>query len=463
MNFFTKMDPQHSSDGAHAFPISKKMIILLIPVILLLILLVAAIPGALQREHRYQEANALLNINDYAGAESVLESLPSYRDSKNLLENEIPYRKANSLYQAAMTGDLTDLEKNNLLPPDFDAGAASVIPLLESAAEGFGALGEYKDSVQMKEACFSGIEQEQARLAELEHMAKQDRYDQAVQMLSEGAYGEATEAFRALGSFSDSEKMIQECIYRKAVSLFQFLGRYDVSRIYSLISSEPGQTSIFSLPSDEALRLGSGCVDDLRAACGKDPIDIRLEDSPGAQLIPLKDALSNLFSELGDYGDSAEYINEISSLTDYTRDFFMLCSTGDLPAARNWLDSYHGDFEDRDHWSDILDLYLPYCGNWVLYLGDSTLLSYTIGQNFPCMSISSRVLLEEDSALLRLSFGESNSVTFDLPSTLGESLFINGEVPTGIYMAAINNNGHLVYMLYNSDWKLISSSDYVPA
>lgn len=462
VSFFQGKMNHRSSGGAFAVRLNRRLIILLIPVILLFILLIAAAPGALQREHRYREANALLRDGDLIGAEEILQTIPSYRESKNLIEKEIPYLKANMLYQAATTGDLSALDNNGILPDYYNSEDSAVTSLFEAAAEGFGALGEYKDSEQLKEACLTGIEQEKARLAELERIAKQERYDQAVQMLSDGAYGDAIAEFQALGSFSDSKDMIQECIYKKAVSLFQFLSRYDVSRIQALISSEPGQTSIFSLPSDEALRLGSGCVDDLRAACGKDPIDIRLEDSSGDQLLPLKDALSNLFSSLGNYSDSAGYIDLIKSATDYTRDFYMLCSTGDLPAAKNWLDDYHGSFEDRDRWSELLNLYLPYCGDWVLYLGDSTLLSYTVGQSFPCMSVSSRVLLDQDTALLRLSFGESNSVTFDLPSALGETIFVNNEVPTGIYMAAINN-GHFVYMMYNSGWTLISSSDYIPA
>ena len=174
----------------------------------------------------------------------------------------------------------------------------------------------------------------------------------------------------------------------------------------------------------------------------------------------MKDALSELFVSLGNYSDSASYPDKINEVTDYTRDFFMLCSVGDLSGAKNWLISYQGLFPDRERWLDLLEMYLPYCGNWAVYLGDAHLLPYTLGQNFAAMSISSRVILTKEEVWLRISFGEGNAYQFDLPSNYGETLFINPDLDSGIYMAALNNS-HFVYMRYNSNWELLSSCDFI--
>ena len=220
--------------------------------------------------------------------------------------------------------------------------------------------------------------------------------------------------------------------------------------------SEP---SILSLSSEEALRLGSGCITELRSACGEDPTDIRLENKPTEQLIPFKDALLDLFNSLGDYKDAADFLYKIEEETDYTREFFMLCSTGDLRAASQWLQAYQGEFPDRNTWQHYLDLYLPYCADWVLYLGDSTLIPFSVGQSFSCDVVSTRVILDGKTAILRLSFGDSHSLTYDLPSELGETLFINTESSQYGFMAAITNSERFAYMCY-SDGKLISSCEY---
>ncbi|MBQ9663972.1 MAG: hypothetical protein IJV40_12555 [Oscillospiraceae bacterium] len=442
----------------------KKHLIFIIPVLLLLVLIVAAAPGAIYREHRYRSGVNLLRSGDWDAAETLFQEIPSYRDSAVLLEQEIPYLRAGRLMEAAEAGEEASLESAGHSVSELDDHTTAAMVLYEEAAERFEALGEYKDSVSLADACRSGIDRETERLkkeAEEEALRQnQTAYQNAKQLLESGAYSEAMSAFQDLGSFSDSREKALECKYRKAVSIFHFLSSYDVSRIYAGISMDPEQTSIFSLPSAEALRLGSGCVDELRAACGSDQTDIRLNDEPDAQLVPLKDALTEMFRSLGDYADSADYPDRIIEDTDYTRDFFMLCSAGDLNAARNWLNSFEGVFPDRQRWSDLLEMYLPYCGNWVVYLGDAHLLPYTVGQDFAAMSVSSRVILTKDEVWLRLSFGDGNTYNFDLPSNFGETLFINTDLDSGIYMAALNN-GHFVYMRYNSNWDLLSSCDFI--
>ena len=444
--------------------LQKKFLIFFIPALLLVVLVVAAAPGAIHREHLYRSALESLQAGDWDAAESALEEIPSYRDSSDLLQHEIPYLRAGRLMEAAAVGETSTLTDGDYTVDASDAETSVSMQLYGYAAEAYDGLGDYKDSASLAAQCRTEIENEAQRLKKEaeEKILRQNQmsYQQAEELMLSGSYSQAMAAFQELGSFSDSEEKALECKYRKAVSIFHFLSSYDVSRIYASISMEPEQASIFSLPSSEALRLGSSCIDELRISCGGDRTDIRLKDEPDSQLVPLKDALAELFVSLGNYSDSASYPDKINEVTDYTRDFFMLCSVGDLSGAKNWLISYQGLFPDRERWLDLLEMYLPYCGNWAVYLGDAHLLPYTLGQNFAAMSISSRVILTKEEVWLRISFGEGNAYQFDLPSNYGETLFINPDLDSGIYMAALNNS-HFVYMRYNSNWELLSSCDFI--
>ena len=444
--------------------LQKKYLIFIIPAILLLILLIAAAPGAIYREHHYRSAMNALHEGDLTAAQDLLADIPMYRDSETILNSEIPYIKADGLMAAAESGDSSMLETAGYSAADLKEDTTVSMLLYRSAGEAFEALGDYKDSASRSEECRAGVEREARMLREQaeEELRRQhqETYDHAVSLLDSGAYSEALSVFESLGDFSDSQKMASECLYRKAVALYQFLTHYDVSRIYAGISTDPDGTSIFSLSTAEALRLGSSFVDELRDACGKDKYDIRLEDTPGTNLMLLKDALSEMFLSLGDYADSASYPQQIAEVTDYTRDFFMLCSTGDLDGAQSWLYSFDGEFSDRDRWQGLLNLYLPYCGYWELYSGSPDLLPYTIDQSFQALSMSSRVILTRDSALLRLSFGPDQEYNIDLPCELGDTSFV-ADLDTGFYMAALNN-GHFVYHRYDSDWNPLSSCDFIP-
>ena len=454
--------PQHNKPSKSWPKSLRRFAFLLLPVVLLVILLIAAAPGAIQREHKYREAVSLLQDGNITEAEQILSQIPTYRDSNALLNQEIPYRQAVNLFNAAKESDTSQLESAGFSDADLNKDTTVSMLLYQAASERFVNLQDYKDADSLAFECINGIETEKQRLIEELRAANQQKYDSACALLNDNAYSDAFELFRSLGGFSDSADMMTECKYRKALSIYDFLCRYDVSRISASITIEPGKSTVFSLSSEEALRLGSECVDELRLCNGKDQTDIRLSDTPDLQLIPLKDALSEFLLSLGSYKDSMDYLPLIEEQTDYTRDFFMLCSAGSLNEAKTWLDNFSGVFPDRERWSDLLDMYLPYCGNWDLYLGDSGLLAYSVGQSFTCMTVTSKVMLTHEDATLRLSFGEGNLVNFDLPSSLGETLFINPYLDSGIYMAAINNR-HLVYMLYNQDWTLLSSCDYIPS
>ncbi len=433
-----------------------KLALLLLPVVALAVLILAAAPRAFAREHAYRNAVSLLNAGNLDAAEEAFSELEAYRDTDEILSQRIPYLRAKTVMRAAREADITKLKLAGLTKSDLNDSNTTSMLLYEAAARSFESLGDYSDCAELAATCREEIRLEQLRLTQAD-------YDAACELLAEGKFSQAAAAFNALGDFSDSVSMITECTYQKAVSLFQFIQNYEISKIKASFTMVPNETTVFSLPKEEALRLGNKTVEDLQASCGGDLVDVRLEDTASDDLLPLKNVLTSLFLSLGDYKDSAEYPAKIEEETDYTRDFYMLCQAGDLYGARDWLNAYTGEFPERARYEHYFDLYLKYCNSWKLSLGDSTLLPYTIGQNFSCENFSSRVILKDDGAVLRLSFGDAGSLTVDLVSSLDETIFVTKDENNAVYMGAITNAGKFAYMHYTMDAVLLSSCEYISA
>ncbi|MCR5090053.1 MAG: hypothetical protein K6C08_11155 [Oscillospiraceae bacterium] len=431
----------------------KRFAFILVPVFLVLILLIATVPGALRRESRYRTAIELLEQGNLDEAEEAFAAVPTYRDSDDILNQRIPYLRALRILEAAKAGDSAMLQQAGHSRSEINETTTASMLLYDAAAQAFDALEDYQDSASLASQCRDAIDSEMFSLKEAEYQA-------AVALLESKHYSEAARAFEDMDEFYDSKTMIQECSYRKAISLCQFVETHDISRIYASLSDIPGEASVFSIPESETVRLGSGCVSELRAACGKDEVEIRLEDTPSDTMLSFKEALSAYFLELGSYKDSAEYPARIEQLTDYTKEFFDMCEAGSLYEALSWLEAYDGEFPDRTEWTELLNLYLPYCNTWYLHSGDPSLVSYSVWQNFPCNTLRTEVLLTSETATLRLLFGDDLSMSFDLPSAVGETLFINSEQSNGSFMAAINVVGRLAYMCYDSDGNQLSSSEY---
>lgn len=292
-------------------------------------------------------------------------------------------------------------------------------------------------------------------------MRMQD-YESAQELLDAQRYSEARAAFLALGGFEDSAELAQEAVYRKAVALLGFIREQDERNIYALLSMDARGTNRFSLPKDTALTLGTDVITALRSACGGDRVDISFSDKPSGTLRPLAACVKDLFLLLEDYRDSEACLEELAKLTDYTRDFYMLCEAGDIFGAYDWLLAYEGEFAGKDHWLQLLDLYKPYCGDWSDGTGDFTLLPLTIGHNINCYSFNSRVVIEGETALLRLRFTEGDSeFDVDLSAEVGAISF-RLEQHGVFYFAEINNAGHFAYLKYY-DNGIMSSVEYLRA
>lgn len=284
-------------------------------------------------------------------------------------------------------------------------------------------------------------------------------YEKAVSLLEEKNYSAARAAFLKLDDYKDSAKLAQEAVYRKAVALYTFIKEYDERDIYAVLSMEPNGANRFSLSTDKALALGSSVVDTLRASCGGDAVDVTMSEKPSEGLKTLAACTKELFSLLGDYKKSTEYLDSLQDLTDYTKDFYMLCKAGDIYGASEWLQNYTGDFAGRDHWLQLLELYKSFCGDWALYAGDLTLVPLTVGHVFPCMSFNARIMIDGDYATLRLLIREGESeYNVDLIADTGATTF-SCFVDNAYYGAAINVMDHIAYMKY-VDGSMVSSCEY---
>ena len=283
-------------------------------------------------------------------------------------------------------------------------------------------------------------------------------YVEAAAQLDAGNYSAARAAFLALEGYSNSEEQASEAVYRKAVALYDFIAQYDEREIYASLSMDPGEMNRFYLSSGNALNLGSDVIAVLRSACGGDAVDIAMTDTPPEGIKPLSAGVKDLFSYLGDYRDSADRLSKLEVMTDYTRDFYMLLEAGDIYSAYDWLEVYQGDFPGRDHWLQLLNLYKPFCDDWVLFAGDPTLIPLTTGHAFECMRFNSRVIINGDQATLRfrIPVGETE-VVLDLYAETGNLNF--GYDTNYFYLAAVSHIDHMAYMKY-LEGSIVGSVEY---
>jgi hypothetical protein len=307
-----------------------------------------------------------------------------------------------------------------------------------AAADAFAALGGYKDSAAL-------AEQARARAEQAERAA---RYAQAKTLLDEGSYLEARELFLALGDYEDSETLAREALYRKAVALYGFIETHKVKGITARLSDRADTDSLFSLSREKALEMGSQGLSELQDACGKDRISFVKPEDDAAELLPLEEAVAELFIRLGDYRDSAERAAALPEMMDRSDEFFALCAEGDLEGAREWLNAYTGDFEDRELWLQRIELYLPYCRSWTLFIGDPSLIPLIVDQPGPCYNLRSVVLLGRESATLRLLLGQEEIPGPELEAKLDETRFLL-HVGKTTYLAEISAVGRFSVIKLN--------------
>ena len=430
-----------------------KVAVIVLPLLILAAGLLKVMPGYVQQRRDYRNAESLLAMGYYEQAADAFTALGDYRDSAEQAEKNVPYQRALKLLASADADDVSALRLADRSRADLSDQVTAAMLLYQAAMEQFTALDGYRDSAACVERCREGI-------AEQERAVLQHAYEDARQLLEDRNYSQARLQFLDLSGFENSADMAREAVYRKAKGLFEFICRYDVRQVYADLSISPDRGSSFVIPKDAALSMGSQCVTDLYEACGQDPVDVNLTDEHGQSMRPLAVCVIELFEQLDGYRDSADCIAGIRDATDYTKDFFMLCETGDLNGALEWLNSYEGEFSEREIWLARLKRYLPFCSSWSLYSGDATVIPLTVGRGNRCTSCGTRVLFRDGSPILRLSANDGEEYYFDLYAEQDDILFANYDNPSYRYILVINNLDRMSYIKYDTAGNLITSCEY---
>ena len=417
-----------------------------LPVLILVIGLLIAVPREIERKNLYEGAQWLAGVGEFDAARETYLSLGDYRDSAEMAGVGLDYLRACELRRRAEQNDPSALQMIGRTRADLNEDTSAAMLLYEAAQREFEALGDYKDSAAQAARCADGLTT--SRL-----LVQQAAYDRANTLLESGRLSEAYQAYMELG---DQEQAC-EPVYRKAKALTEFIRRYNIRGVYASLSMEPDDMTRFSMPKDTALTLGSQSVADLLASGGEDPAELQLEDEPAPGMLPLDQAVIELLQSIRNYKDCTELLQAIDNATDLTHEFFTLCENGDISGAYDWLRQYGGSFENREAWMSDLELYLPFCADWALYLGDATVIPLTVGHDGRCTSFRARVRIQDGVATLRLT-DIANDYSVELHADQGSDRFTNDD--NGHCLVVITNAGHFSYLKYNAKGDLASSCEY---
>lgn len=418
----------------------------ILPVLILLVGLLIAVPREIERKNLYEGAQWLAGIGEFDAARETYLSLGDYRDSAEMAGSGLDYLHACELRRRAEQNDPSALQMIGRTRADLNDDTSAAMLLYEAAQREFEALGDYKDSAAQAAKSAEGLTT--SRL-----LVQQAAYDRANTLLESGRLSEAYQAYMELGD----QELACEPVYRKAKALTEFIKRYNIRGVYASLSMEPDDMTRFSMPKDTALTLGSQSVADLLASGGEDPVELQLEDEPAPGMLPLDQAVIELLQSIRNYKDTTELLETIGFATDLTHEFFTLCENGDIYGAYDWLQQYGGSFENREAWLSDLELYMPFCADWALYLGDVTVIPLTVGHDGRCTSFRARVRIQDGVAILRLT-DIANDYSVELRTDQGSDRFVNDD--NGHCLAVVTNAGHLSYLKYNAQGTLASSCEY---
>ena len=418
----------------------KKAASVIIPAAVILALIIAFVPGAVRRSNAYDSAEALLSEGRYDEARAAFSSLGNYKDSRLMAEKEVSYQEALKLMDLAEAGDEAGLVLIGVTRSSLSEDDNVAWILYKAAAEHFTALGDYKKSAENLAAC-------RAAMNTLDESELKAGYEAAQKLLSEQRYCQARDAFLELGEYKDSRDMAKEAIYQKAVSLFGFLENHDVKYLYAILSTDTDTESLASIPQEKALEMGSGYITDLKAAIGRDKEKISMEDTAPDGFMPYSDALIQLFESLGNYRDSRQYITKIQEICDVTREFFSLVGSGDVPAAFDWLSAYEDEFENRERWLELLELYRPLCGSWEFSGGSADFFTFLMPPEVKCSTFRSSVIISglDEKAVLHIVFQDDDSLTLDFTADPGIRDFALEDEDGQLYYVSLNNAGRLAF------------------
>lgn len=439
-----QQDEQEQSEKRAA---RKKLIIALAVIIPLLIIALAAlvtVPRYMQQKDDYAAAQTLLSAGRYDEAESAFAALGDYSDSTEKAEYGVPYARAVYLMECAAKDDVAGLLSIEMKRSDVAEGETVAVALYREAAKRFEALGNYKDSeAQLVKA--------QKAIEDYFDAQKRAAYDDAQALLDMGAYLKARDAFALLTDYADSEDKAKESLYQRALRLVEYAEKYFLQGVYAAFSGTDGEKSIIYIPQDVFAALGNAVSSDLRDILREDGVEINIETAPEEGVLPICEAIAKELNALGDYADSAQLHERALAAGDFTRPFYTKLSEGDVIGAYQWLSAYSGEFENRENWLALLQLYAPYCGTWELYMGDPTLIAQTVGMSIKCGAFTSNVVIGEDAAKLVIYPAGAEDYPIALTAALGTTGFGCNPDDSTAYYATISNLGRLTYAKYNTN------------
>lgn len=424
----------------------KKLIIalaILVPLLLVAAAAACTVPRYIQEKEDYAAAVALYEGGKYDAAEEAFRALGDYADSAEYAERKAPYAQAMYIMDCAARDDVEGLLSLGLKRSDVADGETVSIALYREAGKLFDALGDYKDSAAQSAAA-------NAAIADYYDEQSRAEYEAAGALLEEGRYLSARDAFEAMGAYRDSADMAIECMYQRAVRLYEFIDKYYMQGVFITLSDTAEEKSIVYIPQSAFATLGSGVSGEIRDILNGDGVEVKLEDAPESGCEAICEAVSAQFVALGDYKDSADMAAKALEAGDFTRPFYEKCADGDLFGAYQWLTEYTGDFDNREGWLALLQGYAIYCGSWELYRGDPTLIAQTVGMDAKCGAFTSKVIIADSTAKLMIYPENAPDYPIELSAAIGSTAFTASPDGVNTFYAIITNYGRFTYTKYDS-------------
>jgi len=417
--------------------------IALIPVLAVLIFLIATVPGYMAQKKTYTAAQALLGAGKFDMAQEAFMELGEYADSRTMAFYEVPYAKALYIMECARNDDIEGLLLMGRKRSELAEGETVSLALYKEADRLFSALGDYKDSLQLRTEAQAAVQ------AHYENMKKAE-YDAAKALLEQRSFLAARDAFNEMGSYLDSAELSADALYQRTVLLYGMTQKYSMRGIFSKLSTTPGTDSIIYISEKSFSDLGSDVSADFRDILYNDGVEINIQNPPSGDFVPICSDISRLFTELGEYKDSSEYAKKALEAGNFTKPFYDLCAAGQLYEAYLWLDAYDDAFESRDAWLSVLKAYIPFCGSWEMSSGDPTLIPMTVGYQVPCGSFTSAVKIKDYVITLSIIANGNSELPIELPLAPEGGRFSVNNDGINTYIAYLSNKGTFIYSKYSS-------------
>ena len=433
-----------------------RAVLWIVPILLVIALVAATVPAFIRQHDAYEEAEMLLESEEFEAAQEAFLALGDFSDAADRAHWDVPYEKAAYIIRRADNPDRYVFSLAGMQRTDLQEDDDEKITLLKKAKEMLTPLGDYKDSLSM----IADIEKASEEYEESLRLAD---YVSAATLLEKGAYLRAKAAFASLGDYKDSEEMQLECLYRRAKEILGFCQNNNVRHINLAVSKSEGTDTLISMPGTVLTGLGSDAIYSLKQCFSEDGVQISYDDEvPSDIFVPICDAVKTEFLALGDYKDSADLANAAEQCADFTAEFYTLLREGKLEEGLEWLQTYDDEIPYREQFVGFVDLYRPYCGSWELFLGDSSLIPNSVGiTDARVGTFTSGVSIEGDTAYLHLNAPDGGCSAV-LSTELGKTDFKMSNDDWIYYYAILNTNvNHLVYyMCYGTEWNPATSCEY---